>query len=396
MNLLILTSDTGGGHRSVARALAAGFEEESGGACNVQVVDYLADYAPFPLSRARELYTFLMRYPLLYDVIYDATNTRRGRTLDAPALGLAMEAGMRRLLRDYSPDVIVATHPLGAPALTSLLYRRGESLPYHTVVTDYGSQHTWWAYPLGELWFVPCQETADHLIGCGLPNARVVVSGYPVHPRFARRERPAAETRRALGLEPDRFTLLLMGGAEGVGPLEEIVQALAATPAPWQLIVVTGRNQALYQRLKTLAPRWAIPVCLEGLIDDVPSRMHASDLLLTKAGGSSLSEGLASGLPMLLISVLPGQEEENAQYFERLGVARRVSEPALIRAAVEELATPDSPQRRRMLSAIGRAAHPRASLDIARHVLDYGTVATASPVPPHFGLHLLQSRTLRR
>lgn len=395
MNVLILTTDAGGGHRSVARALAAGFEELAGGACEVQVVDFLADYAPFPLSRARELYTFLMRYPLLYDVFYDATNTRRGRTMDVPAVALAMEAGMRRLLRDYSPDVIVATHPLGAPALTSLLYRRHESLPYYTVVTDYGSLHTWWAYPFGELWFVPCQGTADNLIRSGVPARRVVVSGYPVHPGFSRPMRPPAAARRALGLAPGRFTALLMGGAEGVGPLEEIVQELAGTPGPWQLIVISGRNQGLRERLEAQAWRWAIPVRVEGLVDDVPARMHAADLLLTKAGGSTLSEGLTCGLPMLLVSVLPGQEEENARHFERLGAARRAPDPGRVRAAVEELAAPGSLALQQMRESIRSAAGPLASLEIARHVLSCGETVTATPISPFLGLQLLRPRTRR-
>lgn len=394
MNVLILTTDAGGGHRSVAKALAAGFEEAGGAACNVRVVDYLASYAPFPLSRARAVYTFLMRYPFLYDVFYASTNTRRGRTFDAPAVGLTLEAGMSRLLHDYSPDVVVATHPMGAAALSSLLYRRRDSLPYYTVVTDYGSLHSWWSYPFGELWFAPCQETAEDLIRSGIPAGRVVVSGYPVHPRFARRTRPATELRQELGLEPDRFTALLVGGAEGVGPLQEIVEAIASAPAPWQLIVVTGRNHALLERLESQAANWAIPVRLEGLVDDMPSRMHAADLLLTKAGGSTLSEGLTCGLPMLMISVLPGQEEENAAYFERLGAARRMASPAEIRAALAELSTPGSAGLERM-RACTQAAQPFASLEIARRVLDSGQTVTASPISPLYGLRLLNTQVAR-
>jgi 1,2-diacylglycerol 3-beta-galactosyltransferase len=396
MKVLILTTDAGGGHRSVARALTAGFEEVGAGACDVEVVDYLARYAPFPLCHARELYSFLMRYPLLYDMIYEATNTRRSRAVNAPAVALAMEAGIRRLLRDHSPDVIVATHPLGAAALTNLLYRRREALPYHTVVTDYGALHAWWAFPFGETWFAPGQETADELVRAGVPARRVVVSGYPVHSRFARPTRPAAEIRLSLGLAPDRFTVLLAGGAEGVGPLEETSRELAATPAPWQLIVVTGRNRSLKERLEAQVGRWPVPVRVDGLVDDMPGRMHAADLLLGKAGGSTLSEALTCNLPMLLINVLPGQEEENARHFVRLGVARPVADPAQARAAIADLAAPGNPALRQMVTCAQSAAHPHASLQIARHVLAQGTKATAAPVPLLFGLHLLEARIRRR
>ncbi len=394
MRVLILTTDAGGGHRSAARALAAGFEEVDA-SCQTRVVDFLAGYAPFPLSRTRELYSFFMHHPFLYGMFYASTNTRDGWVLNAPALGLAMEAGMRRLLREHVADVIVATHPMGAPALTSLLYRRKQRLPYYTVVTDFGGVHTWWAYPFGELWFVPSGEVADWLVRGGIPEERVVVSGFPVHPRFARPRGDPAEARRALGLEPERFTALVMGGVEGVGPLEETVQALAAEPAPWQLIVIAGRNRALAERLEAQRPGWAVPVRVEGLVEGMPARMHAADVLVTKAGGSTLSEGMACGLPALLYGVLPGQEEGNARHFERLGTARRLAEPAEARAVLEALAAPGSRSLADMREQIRREARPAASLEIARRILDAGKTATAAPIPPLFGLQMIGSRTLR-
>ncbi len=393
MDILILTTDAGGGHRSVANALAAGFAEAGGSGCHVEVVDYLARYAPFPLSHTHELYGFLMRFPVLYDAFFDATNTRRGRVMDTPAAALFMEVGIRRMLRDYSPDVIVATHPMASPALSGILHQRRETLPYYTVVTDYGALHTWWAFPFGELWFAPSEETAGELIRSGVSRRRVRVSGYPVNPRFEQPAPPKEELRRALGLEPQRFTALLVAGAEGVGPVEEIVAALAGSPAPWQLIVVCGRNEPLRSRLETRA--WSIPLRIEGYVEDMPARMHAADVLLTKAGGCTLSEGLACGLPMLMINVLPGQEEGNAAHFSRLGAARRVSRPAEARHLLAELAAPDSKELRSMRAQVRQAAHPRAYLEVARCILERGTVATASPMPPLFGLHLLQTRSRR-
>jgi 1,2-diacylglycerol 3-beta-galactosyltransferase len=386
MRVLILTVDAGGGHRSVARALSAGLSEVGGTSCDVRVVDFLADYAPFPLSRGSELYSFLMRYPLLWDVFYASTNHRSGRTLNAPAVGLAMEAGMARLVREHDPDVIVGTHPMAAPALNALFSLTGRTRPYYTVVTDYGALHTWWAYPFGELWFTPCAEVSEHLQRSGIPRERLVNSGYPVHPRFARPAAPKAELRQRLGLEPERFTALLVGGAEGVGPIEQVAADLAEHPAPWQLIVVAGRNKGLHERLLARQASFRIPVRVEGLVDDMPLRMHAADLLLTKAGGSTMSEGLACGLPVLLTSALPGQEEENADYFGRLGVARRLLDPAEARPAVAELACPDSSRLQEMHARLQGAANPLAAIDVARQILERGPRAQAVPLAPFFDM----------
>ncbi len=388
MRVLILTTDAGGGHRSVARALAAAFEEVSGPGCSVRVVDFFLGYAPFPLSRSSQVYAFLMRYPFLWNVFYTSTNLRRNRAWNAPAVGLAMEAGMGRLLDEHQPDVIVGTHPMAAPPLSALLYRRGKRLPYYTVVTDYGFLHTWWAYPFGELWFAPDAGTAQHLTRAGIPPERVIDAGYPVHPRFGQRTRTSAEIRTALGLDPERFTALLVGGAAGVGPIEEIVEALASRPAPWQLIVVTGRNHALKERLEEQMGRWRVPVHVEGLVDDMPSRMHAADVLLTKAGGSTTSEGLTCGLPQILTSILPGQEEENARYLTQLGAARAATSPQAVRAMLQELANPQSTLLRSMCLCARRAARPRAAHEIARRVLERGQAVTALPLSPFYGLPL--------
>lgn len=396
MRVLILTTDAGGGHRSVAKALAASLEEVGGPACQVAVVDFIAGYAPFPLSRTRELYKFMMHHPLLYSAFWASTNVRDGWALNAPAVGLAMEAGMRRLLREHSPDVVVATHPMAAPALVHVLHRRKARLPYYTVVTDFGEVHTFWAYPFGELWFAPCDETARHLVRSGIPRERVVVVGYPVHPRFARPSRPAAELRRELGLDPDRFTALVVGGAEGVGPIEEVTEALAGAPGPWQLIVITGRNRELKERLEAQAGRWAVPVHIDGLVEDMPSRMHAANILLSKGGPATLSEGLTCGLPALVISVLPGQEEDDTRHFERLGVARRLANPAEARTAVAALAEPGSLALQEMLANVQRAARPLAGLEIARHVLNRGTAVTAPPIPPLVGLRILRQKALQK
>ena len=56
-------------------------------------------------------------------------------------------------------------------------------------------------------------------------------------------------------------------------------------------------------------------------ITNVPEAMSISDLVVTKPGGLTSSESLASSLPMLIINPIPGQEEENAEFIEQAGAA---------------------------------------------------------------------------
>src|SRR4029453_7738439 len=141
----------------------------------------------------------------------------------------------------------------------------------------------------------------------------------PVRQGFARLPDPAT-ARRALGLAPQLPTVVAMAGTQGsLGRLSDVVRALLAVERPMQAVVVAGRDDRLRDRLTRLAA--GSPLRVVGYVDDVPALLAAVDLLVTKAGGMTLAEATAAGVPLLLYGSLPGQERGNERFASRAGIA---------------------------------------------------------------------------
>ncbi len=172
--------------------------------------------------------------------------------------------------------------------------------------------------------------------------------------------------RRRLGLEPDLPVVLLMGGAEGMGPLHRLCRAVADSGVQAQLIVVTGRNERLRARLA--AETWPLPVRVEGFVRNMHEWMRAADLLVTKAGPSTVSEALVMGLPMVLSGALPGQERPNVDYVVQAGAGVWAPAPGRVATMVRELLPPANPRLAQMAARARALAQPNAARRVAEIV----------------------------
>lgn len=216
-------------------------------------------------------------------------------------------------LREHQPAVVVATHPFPGRVAAHLKRKGRLSAQIAFVVTDF-LPHPLWVCEGVDQYFVATAAGAARLRELGVDPNRINVSGIPIRSAFDRPGlRPAEKS-------PDH--VLVMGGGLGLGPIAEAVFALAAIPNPaLKVTVVCGRNEVLRAELATVVgddPR----VTLIGETDRVPQLMREADLLVSKPGGLTCCEALASGLPILLLAPLPGQEEENAEALLMTGAAQ--------------------------------------------------------------------------
>src|SRR5690606_3589169 len=140
---------------------------------------------------------------------------------------------------------------------------------------------------------VPSEEAYRNALREGVPPERLVVTGLPIDLRFATLPDPseAAAIKAEYGAAPEKPLVLLVGGGEGMGPLEDYARAVDGSGVDRALLVLAGRNAALRRRLERRA--WPIPVIVTGFVRDMPRRMVAADAILTKAGPGTLSEALA-------------------------------------------------------------------------------------------------------
>jgi 1,2-diacylglycerol 3-beta-galactosyltransferase len=220
-------------------------------------------------------------------------------------------------------------------------------------VVDLVTAHAFWFAPQVTCCLVPTEENRQRALAHGLPEERVLLTGLPVDPRFvaAAQQDPHA-ARRRLGLEPDLPVVLLVGGGEGMGSLRRISSAVVSGGVQAQLVVITGRNGRLRARLS--AETWPIPVRVEGFVSNMHEWMRAANLLVTKAGPSTVSEALVLGLPMVLSGALPGQERPTVDYVVQAGAGVWAPTPRKVARAIRELLAPGCPALDRM------AAHARA------------------------------------
>jgi 1,2-diacylglycerol 3-beta-galactosyltransferase len=364
----LLFSDTGGGHRSAAHAVAQALRDLHDGQAQIELVDALADYAPWPLNHLGGIYPYMVRlrgWP--WAAGYHLSDGPRRIALLTRACWPWVRPALLRLLHDHPADVILSCHPvLNHLTLRTLTQTQATLI---TLVTDLVTAHAFWFAPQVNHCLVPTRESRQRALARGLSAERILVTGLPVHPRFVAtaREDPLA-VRRRLGLESNLPVVLLVGGSEGMGPVRRLCRAVADSGVRAQLVVVTGRNERLRARLS--AETWPLPVRTEGFVDNMHEWMRAASLLVTKAGPSTVSESLVMGLPMVLSGALPGQERPTVDYVVQAGAGVWAPIPNQVTRAVCELLAPGD-QKLAQMSARARAiARPDAARRVAEAVWD--------------------------
>ncbi len=326
--ILILTADAGFGHRSAANAVAAAMEELHGQDCEIIILNPLDDRrAPFLLRDSQSDYDKIIRQiPELYQLGYSASDKAVPSAIMESALTVMLFELMRDILEEYKPDAILTTFPLYQYALTANFTVSGRSVPLLTAITDLSTLHRVWFHSRVEGCLVPNAIVRDLAISNGVPPEKVHLTGIPVHPDTVREQRTRAEIRASLGWETDRITFLAVGSSRVKG-LVDILRVLNHFGAPRdiQLVATAGKDHELYEQLQ--AVEWHIPTHIYEYTDQMPAFMHASDVIITKAGGLITTESLACGLPMILVDVIPGQETGNAELVVTHGAGEMATDP---------------------------------------------------------------------
>lgn len=205
-----------------------------------------------------------------------------------------------------------------AGVLAQLRSMKALAIPVVTVVTDYAI-HSQWIHPGVDLYIVGCQDVCDGLISRGIEMNRIKVTGIPVSPRF---ELPLEKHSlyQKFDLKTERLTLLVMGGAYGVlGGAKLISKIIAESQAPIQAVIVCGQDEKLYKSLDPIIAEARNPIRRLGYVRNVEELMTVADMIITKAGGLTVSEALTKRLPIVIYKPIPGQEEANAVFVQKIG-----------------------------------------------------------------------------
>ncbi len=367
--LLFLIADTGGGHRASATAVARHLEASAPGEFDVHIVDPFVESAPPVIARTAGLYGPITRHVRwAWGALYHSTNSANGVAALTGSVLRPVRRGIAHDVARLDPHAVVSFHPLLNHAAVLAVARRVPRPPVLTVITDLVDVHAAWACREVDAVVVPSAGGLDQCRRAGIPAARCHDIGLPVDASFTTPlPSPAerAELRVRLSLHPDRFVVLVCGGADGSGGIARRARALAAAGLDVDLAVISGRNRRARAALHGLRDGRGNAVTVMGFVDNMADWLHAADVVATKAGPGTIAEALCCGVPLLLTSYLPGQERGNVEWVRTVGAGRYVPRPEQLIDAVAELATPGSPRLAAMRAAVRQVARPDAAARIA-------------------------------
>lgn len=362
--IVVLTADSGFGHRSAANAVAAALQEKYNDKVEVAVLNPMDDRrAPFFLRDSASDYDRIVRTaPELYRLTYEASDNELPVLLIERGLTVALYDIMRDMLRKHAPDAIVTTYPMYQPALNAYFFLHRCSVPFFSVVTDLVSVHRIWFSEGPQHWLVPTSEVEQLALAAGISPGKVHITGIPISPQFAQKRAAKTELRTRLGWEPHLPTFLAVGSRR-VERLVETLNILNHFGQRVQVVAVAGKDEDLYQRLKAL--EWHIPAHIYNFVTNMPELMRASDAVICKAGGLIVTEALASGLPMALIDVIPGQEEGNRDYVVEHNAGVMVDSPVQMLETLAHWMANGRAALKEQARSARRAGRPRAALTVA-------------------------------
>jgi 1,2-diacylglycerol 3-beta-galactosyltransferase len=319
----------------------------------IDVADIFVELRRWPFRCFPRWYARLCRWRSVpWGMSYHLTNhadvMETASSLSYPYL----RPNMRQFLQRHRADVIVSLHPAPNYALAHALERERLRVPFVIAVLDLISVHAGWFAPGARRYFVPTPEAKSRGLKWGVPSGRVeVIGGMPVRRAFVEaRQITRAQARSELGLAQDVPMVLILGGGDGMGPMESVVRSIAALRPRATLVAIAGRNQTLYERLTELDV--AVPLRIERYVPNMAVWMRAADILVTKAGPNSLTEAFLCELPVVLYAALLGQEEGNVAWVVENRAGIWAPRPRRAARAVMQLLA--DPERRQAMSERGK------------------------------------------
>lgn len=395
--VLIMSASTGGGHNRAARAIKEELtnKEINGITIDCEIIDSLKIVNTTMDKLISRGYEKSAKYtPKAWGGVYKLTETNlisRNEFKDNPLTSLVSRK-LKKLIEIKKPDLIIGTHPFPMIALSTLkrnsisyannesntftesLHKYYENLnipPLVTVLTDY-TTHS--AYIQNEIdYYIAGHEyVKELLIEDGIDSDKIKPYGIPVEKSFLS-HRDRAVVLSELNLDPNKFTVLLMGGSFGAGSIKDTLSELISIDRDFQIIVVAGRNKSLKDKLdKTIAlnqDNIDKKICVLGFTDKMNDLLASVDILVSKPGGLTTTESLLKEVPMIVPYFIPGQEEENLDFLSNCGASLRTSKKYTLGIILKVLI--DNPDRIDMAKQNIRSIKKlNASQDIAKLAFD--------------------------
>ncbi|MGI6259427.1 MAG: MGDG synthase family glycosyltransferase [Anaerolineaceae bacterium] len=364
---LILTSDSGFGHRSAAVSVSKALDHLYGDRQVNLVVNPILESNTLSLMKPIEKNydKGIKNIPSLWKIGYEFSDSRQVSELMESALTVLLQQSIGEKVDSFLPHGILITNPMFNAPAHKVRKDYNPDVPLYSTVTDLADVHSLWFAPGPDLLFIASDWVRVKARENRVLSRKLKISGIPVSPNFELNKASKSEMRARLGLEPDVRTILFVGSVR-VDHILENLHALEKQDHQFQVVVITGGNEDLFRELQI--NEFEFPVKILGFVDNMPDWMMASDLLVTKAGGLILSEGLAAGLPILLVDFLPGQEEGNVRYVTSHQAGAQVMNVGEFKTMIDFWLKDDAVQLKRTAASSKLIGRPDAAFEVAKHL----------------------------
>lgn len=365
MKILILSASTGGGHNRASNALKSYITSKNND-CKVEIVDTLK-YCSSLLDKTVTIgyKTLANKAPELYGTFYKTADKQSPISDLVNTVMTQFAKKLLPLIDEKEPDIVVTCHPFASSMMSILKEAYDIDVPVVSIITDYMPHRAYIGDHI-DAYITASQDTADNLSEkYGVDSNHIYPLGMPIFNSFYESdEKRNNETLDRLGFSHDIPTVLIMAGSFGVTDILKIYENLVELDTEYQIIVITGKNQKLYDAFEKMLTKGikefethdysqlftglsdaniakmiiehseqlrqelsakliktfkrstekTKPTKLFYFVDNVEDYMHISDLIITKPGGLTTSESLACALPMAVFKAFPGQEAQNADF----------------------------------------------------------------------------------
>lgn len=339
--IMIFYASYGGGHLSAARSIKENIETNYKDV-EVMLVDCMYYVNKFFDKVTTTAYSEMAKkIPQTWGKVYWHAQSGPIAQISTTSNKL-LSKKLNTLLKNFNPELIISTHPF-ASTMCAYLKKQGKlNAKIATVLTDYAPHDQWIVFnEYVDYYFVSHEGMKMQLNEKGIPKEKIYATGIPLSNKFLLKY-DKSQILQSFGLSPNKKTVLFFGGGEfGLGKTQtfNIFKSFVECPENIQIVAISGKNQKMKESFENLVTDLGKQDSVKILefTDKVPQLMSISDLVVTKPGGLTTTESLASGLPIVVINPIPGQEEENAAYLEKNKVAIWIKKGDNIKKILNEL-----------------------------------------------------------
>lgn len=364
--ILILSAKVGQGHMTAAHSVADAIHNKYGYDYDVEIVDFMELLSSIINVVTKTYYENSVKFaPSMYKFLFESSdrNSQIVKILNQVNYPFVLTK-IKKFFEEKQPDLLISTFPIWNYLAAEIWKKYNKDAKFISIITDSITIHSSWTLADTDYHIVANDDTKAVIEKMGVKSEKIKTLGFPIPLKFLEKNEKK-NILSTLDLDPKKQTILFLPTSQGPRKNQRITKEILGYSENQNLIIITGRDSKNKPRLEKLTEGRS-NVRVIGWTDKMPEFIQAADIVVTKAGGATIQECIAAQKPMVITSVIPGQEQGNAQLIKRyhLGIV------AAARDNIAEHIDFINKNRAMFERNLKKNSNPQASLEIAEFIHD--------------------------